>query len=172
MKQRTGFHWGGACALGVTMAWSPQTLAESTPADMTLTEADQQAVFKAAGAVQKKGRWLMCADEPNPGGALIETVRDLNGDGRPEAVVTEGGTFCYGHAGMGYRLLSQQADSRWRVMTGGSGIPQFLKTRGAGGWPDISVGGPGFCFPVERWNGKMYELNRFEYEGKRCKPQR
>jgi hypothetical protein len=48
------------------MAWSPQTLAESTPADMTLTEADQQAVFKAAGAVQKKGRWLMCADEPNP----------------------------------------------------------------------------------------------------------
>jgi hypothetical protein len=99
-------------------------------------------------------------------------VRDLNGDGRREAVVTEGGTFCYGHAGMGYQLLSQQADGRWRVMTGGSGIPQFLKTRGAGGWPDISVGGPGFCFPVERWNGKMYELNRFEYEGKRCKPQR
>jgi len=47
-----------------------------------------------------------------------------------------------------------------------------LKTRGAGGWPDILVGGPGFCFPVERWNGKAYELHRFEYEGKRCKPQR
>ena len=39
-------------------------------------------------------------------------------------------------------------------------------------WPDISVGGPGFCFPVERWNGKEYKLNRFEYEGKRCKPPR
>lgn len=163
---------GGACVLGVTMAWSAQAPAESTPADMTLTETDQQAVFKAAGAVQKKGRWLMCADEPNPSGASIETVRDLNGDGRPEAVVTEGGTFCYGHAGMGYQLLSKQTDGRWRVMTGGSGIPQFLKTRGAGNWPDISVGGPGFCFPVERWNGKTYEVNRFEYEGKRCKPQR
>ena len=31
------------------------------------------------------------------------------------------------------------------------------------------MGGPGFCFPVWRWNGKAYALNRFEYEGKRCK---
>ncbi|MBI5861825.1 MAG: hypothetical protein HZB64_06575 [Rhodocyclales bacterium] len=40
------------------------------------------------------------------------------------------------------------------------------------GWPNISVGGPGFCFPVGRWNGKKYKLHRFEYEGKRCKPPR
>jgi len=25
---------------------------------------------------------------------------------------------------------------------------------------------------VQRWNGKEYVLNRFEYEGKRCKPPR
>ena len=161
---------GGVCALGVTMAWSPQALAES--AGMALTEADQQAVFKAAGAVQRKGMWLMCADDPNSSGASIEAVRDLNGDGRPEAVVTEGSTFCYGHTGMGFQLLSKQADGRWRVMTGGGGIPQFLKTHGVGRWPDISVGSPGFCFPVERWNGKAYAVHRFEYEGKRCKPQR
>lgn len=161
---------GGACALGLAAVWCPQALAES--ADMALTEADRQALYKAAGAVQRKGLWLMCADDPNPSGASIETVRDLNGDGRPEAVVTEGGTFCYGHAGTGFQLLSKQADGRWRVMTGGSGVPEFLKTKGAGGWPDISVGGPGFCFPVERWNGKVYEVNRFEYEGKRCKPPR
>ena len=36
------------------------------------------------------------------------------------------------------------------------------------GWPDIQVGGPGFCFPVLRWNGKEYILNRHEYEGKPC----
>jgi hypothetical protein len=161
---------GGAAALAI--AWCPQAPAESTPADMTLSAADQQAVFKAAGAVQRKGMWLMCADDPNSSGASIGTVRDLNGDGRPEAVVTEGGTYCYGHAETGFQLLSKQADGRWRVMTGGSGIPEFLQTRGAGRWPDISIGGPGFCFPVERWNGKAYELNRFEYEGKRCKPQR
>ncbi len=159
-------------ALGIVLGAPPQAAADSAAAAMTLGDADQVAVFKAAGAVQKKGMWLMCADEPNPSGATIETVRDLNGDGRPEALVTEGGTFCYGRAEAGYALLSKQTNGSWRVMTGGSGMPSFLKTRGVGNWPDISVGGPGFCFPVQRWNGKEYALHRFEYEGKRCKPQR
>jgi len=160
---------GGLCALGLVMGGLPRA---AVSADMVLTEADRLAVFKAAGAVQRKGMWVICADDPNPVGATIETVRDLNGDGRPEAVVAEGGTFCYGSAETGFQLLSKQANGSWRVMTGNNGIPEFLKTRGVGGWPDISVGGPGFCFPVERWDGKAYQLNRFEYEGKRCKPQR
>ncbi|MHB1214451.1 MAG: hypothetical protein ACYCY9_05630 [Thiobacillus sp.] len=157
-------------ALGAATGVDRQAQAASSGTD--LSEADRAAVFRAAGAVQHKGMWLICADDPNPGGATIESVRDLNGDGRPEAVVTEGGIYCYGHAGTGFQLLSKQADGSWRVMTRDSGIPEFLKTRGTGGWPDISVGGPGFCFPVERWNGKAYKLNRFEYEGKRCKPPR
>jgi len=37
--------------------------------------------------------------------------------------------------------------------------------------PDMSVGGPGFCFPVLRWNGKAYVQNRYQYEGKACRPQ-
>lgn len=158
-----------ASLLGLAGAM-PYTAAAGTTA--ALSEADTMAVFKAVGAVQRQGRWLICADDPNASGATIETVRDLNGDGRPEAVVTEGGSYCYGHAGAGFQLVSKQANGSWRVMTGGSGIVEFLKTKGAGGWPDISVGGPGFCFPVERWNGKAYALHRFEYEGKRCKPQR
>jgi hypothetical protein len=160
---------GGLCFLGTEIGGIPLAAAST---DLTLTDADRLAAFKAAGALQRKGMWVMCADDPNSSGATIDTVHDLNGDGRPEAVVTEGGTFCYGHAGTGYQLLSKQADGKWRVMSGGSGIPEFLKTKGVGGWPDISVGGPGFCFPVQRWNGKAYALHRFEYEGKRCTPQR
>ncbi|MEQ1661999.1 MAG: hypothetical protein ABL877_04835 [Thiobacillus sp.] len=144
---------------------------------MTLSEADKAAVFKAAGAIQRKGMWVICeppADSgaPASSGASLDTVRDLNGDGRPEVVVSDGGTYCYGHTGMAFQLLSKQANGSWKVITGNSGIPEFLKTKGKGGWPDISVGGPGFCFPVERWNGKAYTLHRFEYEGKRCKPPR
>lgn len=160
---------GGLCIGGLLMS-GLQRAAAST--ELTLADADRRAVFKAAGALQRKGMWVMCADDPNSSGATIDIVRDLNGDGRPEVVVSEGGTFCYGHAGTGYQLLSKQADGTWRVMSGGSGIPGFLKTKGIGGWPDISVGGPGFCFPVERWNGKTYVLHRFEYEGKRCTPPR
>jgi hypothetical protein len=160
----------GSVALCIMLLEAPHAAADSAPASMTLSEADRTAVFKAAGAVQRKGAWVICVDDPDGGGATIDMVRDLNGDGRPDAVVSEGGMYCYGHAGVGYTLLSKQGDGTWRVMSSNSGIPEFLKTRGVGGWPDISVGGPGFCFPVERWNGKAYKLNRFEYEGKRCKP--
>jgi hypothetical protein len=138
----------------------------------TLSPAEQQAAFKAAGFIQRAGQWRAC-DDPgtvsySPG--RIAQVADLNGDGEPEAVIEEGSTFCYGMAGSGFAVVSRQAGGGWRRITGGAGMPLFLATRGAGGWPDLQVGGPGFCFPVQRWNGREYKLNRFEYEGKRCKP--
>lgn len=134
-----------------------------------LSAAERTAIFKAAGAAQRGGKWIICTDDPAPEGANIDEVRDLNGDGRREAVVSEGGTFCYGFTGTGFQLLSKQADGSWRRITGDIGMPEFLKTKGVGGWPDISIGGPGFCFPVQRWNGKEYVVNRHEYEGKACK---
>ena len=148
--------------------------AAASGAELSVT--DRVAVFKAAGAVQRKGKWIICEPPADAGmpatEALIETVRDLNGDGRPEAVVTDGGSYCYGFTGMAFQLLSKQPDGGWLVITSNTGIPEFLKSKGIGGWPDISIGGPGFCFPVQRWNGKAYTLNRHEYEGKRCKPPR
>ncbi|RJF91474.1 hypothetical protein D3876_08985 [Sphingomonas cavernae] len=102
----------------------------------------------------------------------MDRYADLNGDGRPEAVVTGSGTFCYGMAGTGFQLVSKQANGSWKLVAGEIGIPDFLKTKGAGGWPDLMIGGPGFCFPVQRWNGREYVLHRFEYEGKPCKPPR
>lgn len=137
-----------------------------------LTAADKAAAFKAAGFTLRGQQWQACGD---PGTAsyspgAIETVRDINGDGRPETVITEGSTYCFGMTGTGYSLLSKQADGKWKLITAGPGIPNFLATKGAGGWPDIEVGGPGFCFPVERWNGKAYRLHRHQYEGKPCRP--
>lgn len=132
--------------------------------------ADRDAAFKAAGAVQRGDRWVVCTDDPQVDGASIDEVRDLNGDGLPEAVVSEGGTFCNGAAGIGFSLVSKQADGSWRNMLQSGGIPEFLATKGTGNWPDVSVGGPGFCFPVLRWNGREYALHRHEYEGKPCTP--
>jgi hypothetical protein len=132
--------------------------------------AETAAIFKAAGGVRRGGKWLLCAEDPAADGAAIERFGDLNGDGRPEVVLTEGGTFCYGHTGAGFTLLSKQADGSWRPVTADIGIPEFLTTKGLGGWPDISIGGPGFCFPVQRWNGKEYVVHRHQYEGKACRP--
>lgn len=156
------------CTLAAGLLLAPAI----TFAQATLTPTDQDAAFKAAGFVKAGDLWRSC-DDPGttsyaPG--AIESVADVNGDGLPEAVITESSSFCYGNQGSSYVVVSKQGPGRWRRITGGSGMIRFLKTKGVGGWPDIEVGGPGFCFPVERWNGRAYVRVRFEYEGKRCTP--
>ncbi len=135
-----------------------------------LSPADESAAFKAAGFTLKDKQWRACDDPTatySPG--ALQEVRDVNGDGRPEAVLTEGGTYCFGHTGAGYSLVSKQANGGWKLITNGTGILHFMSTKGIDGWPDIEIGGPGFCFPVERWNGREYELHRNEYQGKTCR---
>ena len=137
-----------------------------------LSPADEVAVFKAAGFVKKGKQWRGDCEDPGTAAYMppvVETVRDLNGDGRPEAVIVEGSTFCYGMTGQGFVLVSQQADGSWTRLARETGVPRFLATRGKDGWPDLEVGGPGFCFPVQRWNGRAYAQHRMEYEGKACR---
>ncbi len=151
-------------------------LALLVAAAISVPAAEQTAIFRAAGFSRNGGVWksVNCkgsesdSDEP----AKIDSYRDLNGDGRPEAVVTEGSTNCYGMTGTHFWLLSKQPAGSWKRIYDETAMPDFLATNGASGWPEIQLGGPGFCFPVVRWNGKAYVQNRFEYEGKRCKPSR
>lgn len=159
-----------ALVLGVTFLIA----APAQAAAAELAAADEEAALRAAGFTRQGKDWRSACgadatESYSPG--TIETVRDLNGDGRPEAVITEGGSYCYGMAGTGYSIVGKQADGGWTLITSGTGIASFLPTTGADGWPDIEIGGPGFCFPVERWNGQEYRLDRHEYEGKACSPQ-
>lgn len=134
----------------------------------SLTMPERAAILTAAGAVRRGARWKICIEDLNAS-ARIDRFEDINGDGRPEAVVNEDGVFCYGAAGTGFTLLSRQANGKWKAIYASAGIPEFLKKKGVGGWPDISVGGPGFCFPVVRWNGRAYVHDRREYEGRPCR---
>jgi hypothetical protein len=134
---------------------------------------EQAAILTAAGFKKSHGEWRSECYQPDQGSyepGTIERYGDLNGDGRPEAVVTEGGSFCYGNTGAGFWLMSKGANGRWSKLHQSPGMAEFLQTRGVNKMPDISVGGPGFCFPVLRWNGKAYVRNRFAYEGKPCRP--
>lgn len=136
-----------------------------------LSPADQAAAFKAAGFKLKGKRWQAC-DDPSPSytPGAIDDVRDLNGDGLPEAIISEGSTSCYGNTEAGYSLVSKQADGSWKLMAKGAGMITVLGTKGTGNWPDLEIGGPGFCFPVERWNGRQYVQHRYQYDGKPCRP--
>ena len=64
----------------------------------TLTMPERAAIFVGAGATKRGARWMICKEDLNAS-ARIDQIEDLNGDGRPEAVVGEDGTYCYGGAG-------------------------------------------------------------------------
>ena len=160
-------------ALALTLVSSACSAQDTQDAQEAATGIDENAIFTAAGFTkQPDGSWRKC-DDPGTAsyspGAISETG-DFNGDGRPEAVVNEGGTYCYGFSGNGYTLVSQMADGKWTIRSEGIGLANMLETKGSDGWPDLEVGGPGFCFPVLRWNGAEYALNRHEYDGQACRP--
>lgn len=144
-------------------------------AQARLSPRDESQAFAAAGFIRAGRQWKNCqegSDSPSYTPGTVEEVRDINGDGMPDAVLTEGGAMCYGMTGTSFWLVSKQPNGSWRLITNEVGIPTFLPRRAATGWPDIEIGGPGFCFPVHRWNGKEYALNRFQYGGKPCRPRR
>lgn len=155
-----------AAAISILWTWSP-ALAQAAPSPV-----DVKAAFIAAGFRLEAGKWRNCDD---PGSAAytpgqIDDFRDFNGDGRPEAIISEGSNFCFGMTGTGFSLVSKQADGTWRLMTSSPGLPTILAIKASNGWPDIEIGGPGFCFPVTRWTGAEYKVVRHQYQGKPCRP--
>lgn len=155
-------------------AWAllaPIAAADAAGPSPTLSSADRAAAFRAGGFTLQRGKWRACDDPGTVGYApgTIDQVKDLNGDGLPEAVITEGSAYCFGATETSYALVSKRKDGKWALIDQGQGVVSFLSARGVGGWPDMEVGGPGFCFPVMRWNGRAYVLNRRQYEGKPCR---
>jgi hypothetical protein len=141
-------------------------------AQAQLAPSDEVAAFRAAGFKRVAGKWHGCGDPGTdsyqPGS--FQTTRDINGDGRSDAVIVESSSYCFGMTGEGFWLVSKQANGSWKLVTSETGIATFQPRHAVAGWPDIEIGGPGFCFPVERWNGQKYVVYRYQYEGKSCRP--
>ena len=136
-----------------------------------LNPSDEAEVFNVGGYMLTDGKWHSECNDPltlsfSP--EKIDRVSDLNGDGLPEVIITEGGIACYGNTGTGFALVSKQSKSSWKLILSSAGIPKFLEPESANGWPDIEISRPGFCFSIWQWNGKTYEINRHEYNGKSC----
>ena len=138
-----------------------------------LPPAEQAAILTAGGFKHDGKAWKGCEGSSSVEKNGVE-IKDLNGDGRPEAVITDSGLECYGMAGQGFTIL-MAVPGGWKMMAHETGISMFLDQRGAQNYPDIEVGGPGACFLVERWNGKSYRLAGARYDdggkgrGKPCK---
>lgn len=120
--------------------------------------AETAAIYKAAGFRVEGSKVTGCdaADSSWPRSKFFIEAVDLSGDGKPEAIVTEANTACYGRDEQGFKVLAKGPDGNWRRLAVGSGTALVLKTR-QNGWLDIEHGAPGKQKqPVLRWNGKTY----------------
>ena len=86
-------------------------------------------------------------------------MKDLNGDGQPEVMTYIDGTCMGGMAGVRSALYVKDGSGVWRLNLSVAGMTQVLKSK-PGAYPDIEIGGPGFCFPVWGWTGQRYELKK------------
>ena len=88
-------------ALGALVLAAPLAAQRPSPPSRPLPAAEQAAIFQAAGAV-RRGRSSVICTEDRGAATRRGAVRDLNGDGRPEAIVSEDGLFCHGNTGTGF----------------------------------------------------------------------
>ena len=100
--------------------------------------------------------------------AAIVMPTDLNKDGKEEIFITYGNSFTSGNAGSSVVLFIKNSSGTYEMNLGFPGMTPDILTTMNKGYPDILVGGPGFEFPVLRWNGTLYDnfkaIKDSEYE--------
>ena len=89
--------------------------------------------------------------------AAIVLPADLNKDCKEKVFINFANTYTSGNTGSSIILFIKNATGVYEMNLGFPGmIPDVLTTINKG-YPDLVVGGPGFEFPVFRWNGKIYD---------------
>lgn len=85
---------------------------------------------------------------------------DLNKDGKEEIFIVYGNSFTSGHTGSSVCLFIKAASGKYTLNLGfPATVPDALAS-GKAGYPDLVLGGPGFEFPIWRWNGREYAYFR------------
>lgn len=132
-------------------------------ADSTaISEDDQRAIFNLLGySVSANGTALEVVD---CGTIYVNEVQevDLNEDGSAEVFVTAGNSCTSGMAGFSIYLFHKDAEGHYALHLGFPGmLSRVLETSNLG-FPDLAIGGPGFCEAVYRWDGTTYQHHRNE----------
>lgn len=163
---------GGEGTIGTEKAGA--VVPDTPSADGGSAGQDRDGALRAAGYQQRGGAWMASCEAdikpvPKDSWYSLESaeMRDLNGDGIAEAVISGGSSYCFGNTGLSFKLLTK-AGADWKVIADSMGIPAFYLRKGIA-WPDIEIGGPGSdCFPFLRWDGRKYAYGGRSLEGRIC----
>ena len=124
-----------------------------------LSVAEKNQVATALGFVLSNDNVQPFAQDPDSKAypfAAIVFPTDMNKDGKEEIFVHFGNTYTSGNTETSISLFIKNTSGVYKNHLGFPGmLPDALSTVSQG-YPDLLIGGPGFEFPVLRWNGKTY----------------
>ena len=127
-----------------------------------ISSTDKNQIYKLLGFGLSKDKksFVIEGDSDEPDHLFTATAFpcDLNNDGKEELFVSFGNSYTSGMTGVSIVLFIKGKD-KFQSNLGFPGIAQVLKTRNMN-YPDLVIGGPGFEFPIWRWDGKEYQFYR------------
>ncbi len=125
-----------------------------------LTTSQKNIIFDSLGFVlSKDGKQFILDNESAdyPYDAFVYPT-DMNKDGKEEIFILFGNSYTSGMTGSNIIVFIADKNDSYRMNLGFPGaLPDALAT-GNSGYADLLIGGPGFEFPVWRWNGKEYDF--------------
>ena len=120
-----------------------------------LTNDEKNWLFKQLNFTLSKDKKQFMSDEFEVG--VQPYITDMNKDGNEEVFIVMESSALYGNTGQDFILYIKNSKGNFeRDPELGGGFAMILVSKNPG-YPDIAIGGPGFDFPICRWDGKKYK---------------
>lgn len=149
--------WAGVAIVLVMLAGlrTPANAANGVP---QLDDLQRAAAFRAAGAIQRGGRWLLCpSNSDDEGDASIGDVADLDNGERLAVIVSGPSASCFGNSGSGFRVLERDGAGQWKTVYSGAGSARFTPAPDANGHVEMMLlPDDGGCGATLRWDGNSW----------------
>ena len=120
-----------------------------------LTNDEKNWLFKQLNFTLSKDKKKFMSGEYEA--AIQPYITDMNKDGNAEVFIVIESDALNGNTGQDFILYIKNSKGNFeRDPELGGGIAMILVSKNPG-YPDIAIGGPGFDFPICRWDGKKYK---------------